>query len=168
MRSALTIIIITAFLAFAPQALAQQTESNPVGDAIKQPFADLNLIRDEISEALVRAAEAPYSLDGLGGCPALVSEIGELDAVLGADVDAEGAGGGGSHLVGDLLKGAFALPFRGVVRRLTGAHRRDQAKARAVVAGVARRGFLKGVATSKGCALPRVEAASDSSEPDGG
>jgi len=131
-----------------------QSASDPVGDAISQPFEDLSLIRDKVPEPLIRATAAPYALEGLETCPKLAAAITELDGALGPDFDAKGPDRGrGQGMVGDLLKGALGLPFRGVIRRVTGAATRDQAQANAVLAGVARRGFLKGAARAKACAI---------------
>jgi hypothetical protein len=50
------------------------------------------------------------------------------------------------RLVGGALRSALGLPMRGIVRWISGADRRAKVHARAVLAGIARRSFLKGVA----------------------
>jgi hypothetical protein len=43
------------------------------------------------------------------------------------------------------------VPFRGWVRKLSGAERYSRQVAAAIAAGAARRAFLKGLAQGKGC-----------------
>lgn len=43
------------------------------------------------------------------------------------------------------------VPYGGVVRAITGAGKRDQALVNAALAGWERRGYLKGLAHSRGC-----------------
>lgn len=120
----------------------------PVGSAFQQPFRDLSLIRDLIPESLQRAAEAPYALQEKETCKSLSEEVAALDVALGPDLDgskAQGDTAGG--LAGALIGGAVGLPFRGIVRRVTGAEQRDRALKAAVLAGMVRRGFLKGRAS---------------------
>jgi hypothetical protein len=59
-------------------------------------------------------------------------------------------------LVTDAVRGATALPFRGVIRRVTGAETRDKLRARAVLAGMTRRGFLKGWMQAGQCPAPQA------------
>jgi hypothetical protein len=55
----------------------------------------------------------------------------------------------------------MGLPFRGVVRRISGAHKRDQKREHAILAAIARRGFLKGV-DRKSCTIaPPLQAATE-------
>ena len=46
------------------------------------------------------------------------------------------------------------IPFRGLIREVSGANDHDRKVRAAIQAGIARRGFLKGVGQSKGCAWP--------------
>jgi hypothetical protein len=43
------------------------------------------------------------------------------------------------------------VPFRGWVRKLTGAERHSKKVANAIAAGIARRAFLKGIRFAQGC-----------------
>lgn len=127
--------------------------ANRGGDAISQPFRDLSLIRDVTPEALTRSAAGPYAAETVGDCPALSAELAALDLALGPDLDGPQTKGDG--FVGEAADAAlhslFDLPFRGVIRRVSGADQRDKAQARAVLAGMVRRGFLKGLALARGC-----------------
>ena len=58
----------------------------------------------------------------------------------------------GNAAVGALQKTVEgAIPFRGWVRKLTGAERYSRKVAAAITAGSIRRAFLKGVAAADGC-----------------
>lgn len=129
--------------------------SEIVGDAVEQPFRDLNLIRDDLPPLLRTAADAPYDDTGLTSCARIAGQIGEIEALLGPDIDT-GVTEEDSDAVAiasDALRGLVGLPFRGVVRRLTGAHDRDTEIRRAVLAGMVRRGYLKGLADERGCVI---------------
>ena len=46
------------------------------------------------------------------------------------------------------------LPFRGILREVTGAAENDRALRAAYTAGMVRRGFLKGLGLGRGCKYP--------------
>lgn len=119
-----------------------------------QPLRDLNVVREAAPPVLLRAAAAPYDLARLHDCPSTVAELAELNAALGPDI-APAAKGSGMDLhgvAGDLIGGAIGLPYRGLLRRVTGAQSRDEALRAAVLAGMVRRGFIKGRLELMGCA----------------
>ena len=128
-------------------------------DAATTPLEDLNIRRDEIPEILLQARESPYSLTGLGRCPALVAEIHRLEFVLGPDVDETTPSDPVENQAADAALSAVAdaagdlIPLRSWVRRLTGAHAHSETVQRAVLAGTARRSYLKGVAQARRCRL---------------
>lgn len=137
----------------APQSKPKPRD--PMVTAVEQPGRDLGLVRDVLPPVLQRAVLSPYELTGVADCAGLQRELADLDVALGADVDAPGAEESrAGELAADLISGALSLPFRGVVRQVTGAARRDKAYRRAVAAGMVRRGFLKGRAGAIGCAAP--------------
>lgn len=141
-----TILLGGALIGLGACATIARGSPDPVGAAIQQPMRDLSLIRDLVPEALLRAAAAPYALQDRETCASLGEEVTALDAALGPDLQAgakvQGDTVGG--MAGALIGGAVGLPFRGVVRRITGADQRDRALKAAVLAGMVRRGFLKG------------------------
>jgi hypothetical protein len=47
-----------------------------------------------------------------------------------------------------------AIPYRGCVRRLSGAERHDRLVQAAIEAGAVRRGYLKGLGEARGCDPP--------------
>ncbi|MFI4950598.1 MAG: hypothetical protein ACHP7A_06130 [Caulobacterales bacterium] len=131
---------------------------DPMGTALQQPMRDLSLIRDQVPPTLLAAAAAPYNFDPAVDCEGLAREIATLDAVLGPDVDESAAGRKSSGgLAGDLLSGALGLPYRGIVRTVTGAAQRARELKAASLAGMVRRGFLQG---RQGAACGRKIAAS--------
>ena len=125
-----------------------------MGDIVTQPLQDTNIKTKRIPEVLELARGGPYSLQGVRTCAAINGNIAQLTSVLGADFDTpedrrpnrgEQAANVGRSVVQGLI------PFRGVVREVTGAAGAQRNWDAAVDAGIARRGFLRGVASSRGC-----------------
>jgi hypothetical protein len=151
------LLLVGLACGFAGCATTTQTSSErgagAVSGAVSQPFRDLSLIRKAVPEVLARAVADPYATSTPVDCDAVSREIGELDAILGPDLKAGGKDKGGDafDMVAGALSGALDLPFRGVVRKVSGAEKRDRDAARAVLAGMVRRGFLKGQALTAGC-----------------
>ena len=145
-----------ALLAPAP-AMAQMQEPEPdAEDVARTPLEDFNIDSDDIPEVLLTAAENPYADEGLTSCNAIVAEIAALDTVLGADFDIatdEDGGGLSEGRVAKSIVGSF-IPFRGIVREVSGANKREREVNRAVTAGMVRRGYLKGLGQQRGCSYP--------------
>jgi len=137
-------------------AHAQAMPEPDVTEVAKTPLRDLNIDARDIPEVLQIAARDPYATQGMENCNALVTEIAALDTVLGADYDIAESdskdrlseGRIGQSIVGSIL------PFRGVVREVTGAAGNERALRAAYTAGMARRAFLKGWGLGRGCAYP--------------
>jgi hypothetical protein len=155
---------------------------NQAGDAVIAPLGDLNLVRAKIPAALKEALASPYAEPPVRECAALAERIQALDAALGADLDAPKTGNEASllergvdqvgkasiNMISDTTTGI--VPFRGWVRRLTGAERHSKRVAAAITAGSLRRAYLKGYARAQGCpsavaAAPAAKAASAASAP---
>jgi hypothetical protein len=127
-----------------------------VEEVAKTPLRDLNVAARDIPEVLRAAVRDPYSMAGQDSCEAMVSTIAALDRVLGADYDIASDDGNdrfsegriGQNVVGSII------PFRGIVREVTGAAGNDRALRAAYTAGMVRRAFLKGWGLGKGCAYP--------------
>lgn len=126
-------------------------------EAATQPLRDLNILHRKVPQPLRQAREAPYRLADVPACSALRSQIAELDAALGPDVDsaAKAKPGMVKALAADALSHAVKIPFRGVIRKISGAERRDRERQDALMAGMARRAFLKGVVAGR-CERPDV------------
>ena len=144
-----------------------ETQTRPnLRDAVTAPLDDLNLKHTNIPDVLKRAVAGPYDMDGLKRCEAIAGEVGRLDEALGPDLDEPPApdkrtrGQKVKQAAGDAAVGAIGsktrslLPFRGWVRKLSGAERRDKRVAEAITAGKIRRGYLKGVGMRMNCAPP--------------
>ncbi|MBC7751019.1 MAG: hypothetical protein H7Z73_04770 [Candidatus Saccharibacteria bacterium] len=132
-------------------------------DAVEAPFHDLNLIQKGIPSLLVEAEIAPYLVPSDQSCEALSKNIYELDVALGTDQK--------GHMIDptmykraveeldeqavDAIRNTTEslLPFRGWVRKVSGAARHSKRIARANAAGLIRRSFLKGVRVSKNCPM---------------
>lgn len=153
-------VILTSCLLLVSPFLAQCTTSttkgvNRAGDIAMQPVRDVGIDKDEIPAPLAAAVTSPYSLAGLKRCNQLSAALSELTAVLGPDfgtgpVEAENRAGkiaeaGGKTVVNSII------PFRGLVRELTGAAPAQRRLNEAIDAGYARRGFLRGVYKQRGC-----------------
>jgi len=156
--------LMLGWLAAAPLA-AQVMPEPDAGEVAKTPLRDLNIDGREIPEVLVAAERDPYATAGLDQCNAIVADIAALDGVLGADYDiAEDRGGDriSEGRIGQSVVGSI-LPFRGIVREVTGAAENDRRLRAAYTAGMVRRAFLKGWGLGRGCAYPaRPKAAADS------
>lgn len=136
-----------------------------VADAALSPLNDLNLVRADIPEVLKAAGRNPYAAPEDKSCPAIGAAVQALDAALGPDLDApdaaaQGLVARGTDAAGNAAVGALrgaaegVVPFRGWVRKLTGAERYSRQVAAAIAAGTARRAYLKGLGQAAGCAPP--------------
>lgn len=173
------LILAAALVLFAGPALARddppqdpgqdrgemQTRPN-LRDAVTAPLDDLNLKHIDIPDVLKRAVASPYDMDGLKRCEAIAAEVGRLDEALGPDLDeppppdTRTKGQKFKQKAGDAAVGAIGdktrslIPFRGWIRKLSGAERRDKRVAEAISAGKIRRGYLKGAGMRMNCAPP--------------
>ncbi|MDE8651456.1 hypothetical protein PYV00_06940 [Novosphingobium sp. H3SJ31-1] len=152
---------------FAAPAWAQQTQpaqqAQPDatikrgGEIVTQPARDVGVARTKIPPVLEAAHEDPYGLAGLGRCRHLTQAITELNEVLGPDYTIgnekkENRAGKLAEAGGKTVINAI-IPFRGLVREVTGAAPAQRRLEAAIDAGFARRGFLRGVAYSRRCRL---------------
>ena len=152
--------IAAATLPLAPLAARDQDEraagrEPDAEDVAMTPFNDLNLKKDQIHPVLLTAAADPYALPGIVNCKTIEIDIAALDTALGPDVDVSrpqsdrlSTGRVAKSLVASLI------PFRGVLRELSGANEHERNQAAAIYAGSIRRGFLKGIGQQQGCAYP--------------
>jgi len=144
-----------------PQAQPAPAESSggdvkkKAGEIISQPARDIGASKTEIPPVLVAAVKDPYTLSGLKTCRQLAAAVSDLNAVLGPDFAAGAelkenrtaklAEAGGKTVVNSIL------PFRGLVREISGAAPAERSLDAAIDAGYARRGFLRGVHRKQGC-----------------
>lgn len=158
-------LTLAAVLVCAPLQAQVQQEEPDVEDVARTPLSDLNIDSKDIPPALIKASANPYASNGLASCNDIVAQIAELDQVLGGDYDVVGEADN-SPSEGKIAQGVVGslIPFRGIVREVSGAAG-DQRKLRAAAAaGMVRRGFLKGIGLQRGCkypARPRPEPVSE-------
>jgi len=151
------------------------TESKQVGAAAATPLNDFNLVQAPIPAVLQRAQQQPYLPPADQRCEVLTAEVRGLDDVLGPDLDAPASAADaglierGGAAVGDAAAGALrsaaegVVPFRGWVRKLSGAERYSKDVAAAIAAGTVRRAYLKGLAQARSCpSLAALPAAATS------
>lgn len=148
-------------------------------DAATGPLEDLNIKQRDIPPLLEKIAEDPYAPPTPLKCAKIRTELGELEALLGPDIkpaaegvemahnervfsdiqnlqmpDAETVADTGGDFLHDKIIGLVRdqtniLPFRSVLRSITGANRYQRKVENAYLAGKLRRAYLKGLAQSK-------------------
>jgi len=148
-------------IAFAAQAAATPAQSDTRqvlqrgGQIASRPIVDMGAKKTEIPPVLQRAAVSPYGTAGTASCKQIRSSIADLSAALGPDFQAGAntkenragklAEAGGKTLVNGLL------PFRSLVREISGAAPAERRLNAAISAGHARRGYLRGLAAARRC-----------------
>lgn len=133
-------------------------------DAALSPLEDINLKRDEIPP-LLDEIESPYSLPINMACEEITFRILQLDALLGPDWDTPNpderlkteklADAASETALGAVASEARSIiPFRGLVRKVTGADSHLKRYNQAYKKGAQQRAYLKGMGLAKGCDLP--------------
>ena len=151
-RSLMAICLVLA----APPASAQpqQAESNvkQAEQVVSQPVRDVGLAKTKTPPLLIAASQDPYGAAGTATCRQIATSISNLNALLGPDYDSTSAPKkqslirAGSQAVVNTL-----IPFRGIVREVSGAAPAERRYDAAVTAGFARRGFLRGLQRARKC-----------------
>jgi hypothetical protein len=135
-----------------------------LGGAVAAPLRDINLLRTKIPAALLEAFAEPYARPSDLGCRGLTAQVRALDEALGPDFDTkasrEEARAISRQAAQKAALGVVAgtaqdlIPFRGWVRKLTGAERHDKLVSQSITAGQVRRAYLKGLGEARGCNPP--------------
>ena len=127
-------------------------------DVVATPVSDLGLRNGKIPPVLEAAVADPYDLAGIRTCAQISVRVSELDTILGPDRDIpqERAEKLSAGRVAQAAVGSF-IPFRGIIREVSGANSHQRKVDDAVEAGTARRSFLKGYGQARGCAYPARE-----------
>jgi len=160
-------LILTLTTALALTACASSNQDK-VANAATTPLSDLNVVRADIPDVLRAAAAAPYAMPVDASCAGLTASIRALDEALGPDLDSppnpnnpgllERGEGAAADAFQRTAEGV--VPFRGWIRKLSGAERYSRHVAATITAGGVRRGFLKGVVLARACPVPPAPAAS--------
>ncbi len=156
--TALALLLITPAAAQDRKDRDQNT-GEMMGDAVTQPLADINLKRKGVPPELEAVRDKPYDTAGIRTCRQIIAEVTKLEGVLGDDFDKievntrdrkrkEGAAGVTRGIISGLI------PFRALIREVSGARASDQDYREAVYAGVVRRSYLKGLGTARRCRAP--------------
>lgn len=139
---------------------SKMTAGRPQGSSEAMVSGDgggLGISGPKTPAALQALVAAPYALPSQPDCAAMAREIADLDEVLGPDVDAVAASRDGTgDAFGSAARGV--IPYRWVMRLMTQAGRRDRELRLAVLAGTARRGYLKGLRLGLSCQPPQAPA----------
>ncbi len=122
---------------------------------LNQPFADLNISSPEIPPLLKKTVAAPNAQPPKVNCNTLRKKIDALTAILGKDIASTNSGADTAILTrqsaGDAAWGAAQsaaagwIPFRGAIRFVTDANRHDRRIVAAILAGIVRLAYLKGM-----------------------
>lgn len=145
-----------------PAAAQRQPVTEPetsVRDVALTPLSDLNLSRDPIPPVLAEARAEPYSRQGITDCSDILREVGDLDAVLGDDFDTDPPGERDFSVtnLAQRVVGSF-IPFRGIIREISGANAAEFRFREAIAAGLMRRAYLKGIGQELDCPYPASPA----------
>jgi hypothetical protein len=158
-----------------------EANRDSLGGAVQAPLRDVNVVRTKIPPILLDSMHDPYERPAQVDCANLVVLIAPLDEALGVDLDIipprededliERGKDAASDGALSLLASAASdmIPFRGWVRKLSGAERHDRLVQSAVAAGAVRRAYLKGLGEARGCNPPatpsHVKSAVEREEP---
>lgn len=144
-----------------------QVNKGSLVGAASSPLRDINLLRTKIPQVLLDALADPYAKPWPMSCKEIAAQIGPLDEALGPDMDQPKPTKADRGLIADSREfvtdeamremvgmAQDIIPYRGWVRKLTGAERHDKLVRSAITAGGIRRGYLKGIGLAKGCKPP--------------
>lgn len=134
----------------APPRATGRSDAMVTGDG-----GGLGISGPKTPAALQGIVADPYVLPSPPDCAAMARDIAALDEILGPDVDAVAAS---RDATGDAFGSAMrgVIPYRWVMRLMTQAGRRDRDLRLAVLAGTARRAYLKGVRKGLACQPPQA------------
>ncbi|MHA3793901.1 hypothetical protein [Sphingomonas sp. YL-JM2C] len=135
-----------------------QSVGKSAGRIASQPVRDVGVAKTDIPAPLQKAWDAPYGMAGIRTCRDISRAFHELTDVIGpdfktGDVKKENKAGKLAEAGGKTIVNSF-IPFRGLVREVTGAAPAQRRLERAVAAGYARRGFLRGIHQTRKCRTP--------------
>jgi hypothetical protein len=159
-----TLFLIAAFFSAMPAASAAPGEQDQPTEkkmeaVVTTPLSDINLQKRDVPPQLSWIIDDPYSLAGMHGCRDIIAAVTELNAVLGPDFDEIIIQDRGKKrrdtavtIAGGLV--SSLIPFRFLVREVSGANKAEQDYRAAIYAGVVRRGFLKGYGQQRRCKAP--------------
>jgi hypothetical protein len=130
------------------------------GRIVSQPARDVGAAKTKFPPALIEARNDPYGVKGLKTCKNIAAAFHSLTDVLGPDFQAgevrrENRAGKLAEAGGQTVVNSI-IPFRGLVREVTGAAPAQRRLNKMIDAGYARRGFLRGLYTARKCRSPAL------------
>ena len=155
-RSLIAALAVLVALPASAQTAQKESNVKQAGEVVSQPVRDVGLAKTKIPPLLAEVSEDPYGPAGTATCRQIATSISDLSALIGPDYESTTepkkqsmVKAGGQAVVNSLI------PFRGVVREVSGAAAADRRLAAATDAGIAQRGFLRGVYQTRGCKAGR-------------
>ena len=145
---------LAVLVALPAAAQTQKPDSNvkQAGQVVSQPVRDVGIEKTKTPPLLVEVSRNPYGTAGTATCRQITASISDLSALIGPDYASSSAPkkqslvkAGGQAVVNSLI------PFRGIVREVSGAAPAERRYDAAVTAGFARRGFLRGLQRARNC-----------------
>jgi len=154
---------------------AIQRSSDGFEDAALSPLEDVNLKRDKIPEEF-KEIRNPYNVDPEVSCENIAKEVNMLDGLLGRDWDIpppdkkglseRAADGASTAFLDTVASGASGfIPYRGIVRTVSGANSHATKVRKAYERASHRRTFLKGMGLIKECTYPAAPLPLPEEEP---
>jgi len=138
-----------------PAPVSQQAGDRNLQSAAETPLRNANLVKQAIPPVLTAAMADPYAHPRLVSCKVIAGDVAALTSALGPDFDT-GATGDRPGLAPSAVRVAANtfIPFQGLLRYVSGAEAHDRQVIRAIIAGNARRSYLKGLGEARGCTVP--------------
>lgn len=141
---------------------SKEANQENVRGAVSAPLRDANVLRTKVPPILLESIADPYARPpDPGGCKEIGEMLKPVEEALGPDLDAPAPDEddlmqrGQTTAMGAMATAAAdVIPFRGWIRKLSGAERHDQLVQSAILAGAVRRAYLKGLGESLGCDPP--------------
>lgn len=140
---------------------AEDAQKSSLTHAITAPLRDVNLMRSKIPVVLQEAFDDPYRRPVPANCSGIIDEVTQLNEALGDDLDADNVktvtmSGRAKEEALNAIAGLASdvIPFRGWVRKITGAEKHDKMVQQSIAAGAVRRAYLKGLGEARGCNPP--------------
>lgn len=150
--AALAVLAAPCLPAVASAQNKPESTGHAAGQIVSQPVRDVGIEKTKVPPLLASIGDDPYAMRGAGTCRQIGSSVAALNDVLGPDYTGTAAPqkrnvvkAGGAAVVNSLI------PFRGLVREVSGAGPAERRLNAAIDAGLARRGFLRGLQRAKGC-----------------
>ena len=151
-------LLLAAALAGCASRSAPKPEAPPTRLKTMEhsPLSDFNIGGGDIPVLLQLAVTDTYRRPSPLTCETLAEEVTALDIMLGPDLDTLKAADKPDEFVETALVNAIRglVPYSGILRLITGAKAHQRRIAEAVAAGAVRRGYLKGLGETLGCAVP--------------